>query len=90
MVYLAPIDFEDAKRKTMIRDGTICFSSRFGRWGVLSDTGFFADYDPPVEVGDRYEGGIVVSVTIARGKFWKIVTVNEFVRGEVVEIKGVK
>ena len=86
--YLLPIDFDDVRRQTLQRDGRLCYSARFG-WGVMSDSGFFAEYRPPVDVGDYYKGEPVKKVRIVQGKFWEIRTLETEVRMVLDEIKFV-
>lgn len=86
MKHLVPVDFEDVCRQTLIREGKLCFSARWG-WGVLSDSGFFARYDPPAEVGGRFRGGIVKNVRIVSGLYWEIKTIDTEVRPIFEEIK---
>lgn len=72
---LIPIDFKDLAQKTGLRSGKLCKSSAFG-WGVRNTNGQdgpdFAEYLPPADIGDKFEGKEVGLVKIVDGKFWEL------------------
>lgn len=71
-----PIDWNDISDKTGMRSGKLCKSLLFG-WGVQNDGRnpgpHFAEYKPPFDIGQEYEGGTVRFVKIDKaGRNWEL------------------